>query len=251
MLYVFKAPFDRRENSGDAVVTRSYGQACLVARAMDVLGERWTLLIVRQLGLGPQRFSELLGALDGIGTNLLSERLKHLQIHDVVAKTVIGDPGSSHAYVLTERGEQLTPVIATLVDWAAALPPAPRDFQRRAEWALLAMKAAAVRSGASFDTVTELHIDGEVFWLYSGGGHTQLRTGPAPLSAGLVLSCSTLTLQELASGLVSVADAMARGDLRVDGDRASASEFFEVFRIPAGPALSAARGRRTAKTKRL
>lgn len=212
---------------------------------MDVLGERWTLLIVRQLGLGPQRFSELLVALEGIGTNLLSERLKRLQVHGVVNKTVMDDAGNNHAYVLTERGEQLTPVLSALVDWAAALPPAPKQLQRRSEWALLAMRATAGEAGARFDTVTELHIDGEVFWLYGDGDNTRLRPGSAPVRAALVLSCSRLTLQELATGHVSVADAAAGGELAIQGEIARAAEFFKTFRLPSGSAITVAPGRRT------
>lgn len=231
-------------------MTRSYGQACLVARAMDLLGERWTLLIVRQLGLGPQRFSDLLGALEGIGTNLLSERLKQLQAHDVITKTTLSGSGSTHAYALTERGEQLTPVLRALADWAAALPAAPADFQRRTEWALLAMRATAAQPGASFDTLTELHLDGEVFWVHGDGSHVQLRAGAAPVRSGLVLTCSRATLQALATGQLNVTDAAEGGDLQVDGDLASAAEFFRVFRLPAGPATTATTPRHTPKTRR-
>jgi DNA-binding HxlR family transcriptional regulator len=230
------------------LVTRSYGQACLIARALDVLGERWTLLIVRQLGLGPQRFSDLLEALEGIGTNLLSERLKQLQAYDVITKTTLSGPRSAHAYALTERGEELTPVLRGLADWAAALPVAPKEFQRRTEWALLAMRATAEQSAASLDTLTELHLDGEVFWVYGDGGHVRLRAGPAPVRAGLVLSCSRVTLQALATGQLSVTDATAAGDLQVDGDLATAAEFFRIFQLPAGPATMVTASRRRPKS---
>lgn len=224
---------------------RTYGQACLIARALDVLGERWTLLIVRQLGLGPQRFSDLLAALEGIGTNLLSERLKQLQTYDVIAKTALSGPGSAQVYALTERGEQLTPVLRALADWAAALPAAPKQFQRRTEWALLAMRAAAEQSGASFDPVTELHLDDEVFWVYGNAGHVQLRAGSAPVRAGLVLSCNRVTLQAMATGELSVADAAARGQLEVDGDMETAAEFFRVFQLPVGPSTMTSPARRS------
>lgn len=217
-------------------MTRTYGQACLIARALDVLGERWTLLIVRQLGLGPQRFSDLLVALEGIGTNLLSERLKQLQAYGVITKTTVGGPGSAPAYALTERGENLTPVLRALAHWAAGLPAAPKQFQRRAEWALLAMRAAAEQPGASFNTVTELHLDAEAFWVYGDGSHVQLRVGQAPVRTALVLSCSRATLQALATGALSVTDAATRGELEVDGDMDTAADFFRVFQLPVGPA---------------
>lgn len=231
-------------------MSRTYGQACLVARALDLLGERWTLLIVRQLGLGPQRFSNLLDGLEGIGTNLLSERLKQLQACEVITKTTLSGPGNSRGYALTERGEQLTPVLRALADWAAALPAAPNEFQKRTEWALLAMRASAEHPGASFDTLTELHLDDELFWVYGEDSQFHLRAGPAPVRPGLVLSCSRVTLQALATGQLSVSDAAARGELQVDGDMDTAAEFFRVFQLPAGPATMVAPQRRRPKTVR-
>lgn len=213
-------------------MTRTYAQMCLVARAMDVLGERWTLLIIRELGLGPRRFSDMLDGLPGIGTNLLSARLKHLEHHDVVTRIPLGGPGHSHAYQLTERGEAITPILAGLAQWGAGLEAPPTDYADRTRWALFAMRAGAAEAGAVFDTVTELVVGEETFWMYGDGTQNQLRVGPAPVRPGLRLSCSRATLHALAAHRVSVAAAAASGDLTVDGDIDTATAFFAVFALP-------------------
>src|SRR5581483_3423202 len=86
---------------------RSYRQYCGVARALDVVGERWTLLIIRDLLLGPRRYKDLLEGLPGIGTNLLADRLKELERHGIVRRTVLPPPAGSTVYELTDLGSAL------------------------------------------------------------------------------------------------------------------------------------------------
>jgi len=219
-------------------MTRTYSQKCLAARALDVLGERWTLLIVRELGLGPRRFSDLLDGLPGIGTNLLSARLKHLEQHDILTRVALDGPGVSFAYQLTDRGEAITPILGNLVQWAAGLPAPPPDYENRTRWALFAMRATAADRGAAFDTVTELIIGDDPFWMYGDGAHVLLRSGPAPVRPGLRLRCSQATLHAVATRRTTVAAATASGDLIVDGDIDTATEFFAVFAIPDAPAAT-------------
>ena len=214
------------------LMSRTYSQKCLAARALDVLGERWTLLIVRELGLGPRRFSELLDGLPGIGTNLLSARLKHLEQHDILTRAALDGPGQSFAYQLTDRGEAITPILGSLVQWAAGLPAPPRDYEDRTRWALFAMRATAADRGAAFDTITELIIDEDTFWMCGDGANVQLRPGRAPIRPGLRLTCSQATLRAVATQRTTVAAAAASGDLIVDGDIDTATEFFAVFTIP-------------------
>jgi DNA-binding HxlR family transcriptional regulator len=216
----------------------------LAARALDVLGERWTLLIVRELGLGPRRFSELLDGLPGIGTNLLSARLKHLEQHDILTRVALDGPGQSFAYQLTDRGEAITPILGSLAQWAAGLPAPPPDYEDRARWPLFAMRAIAGESAAAFDTVTELVIGDDTFWMYGDGAHVQLRPGPAPVRPGLRLTCSQATLHAVATHRVTVASAAASGDLVVDGDIDTATEFFAVFTVPYTPAATETTPRR-------
>lgn len=213
-------------------MTRSYGQACLVARALDVLGERWTLLIVRELALGPRRYGDLLEALPGMGTSLLAARLKHLEQYDVLRRTTLPGPGRAAAYELSGRGQGLLPVLASLAEWGAGLGAAPADYSVRAAWGMLAMRVTAAEDAAGYDTLTELVVDDETLWLQGDGARVRVELGRAPLKPGLRMTCGKKTFFALARGLVEVGEAVASEELVVDGDSDAARRFFDLFRLP-------------------
>src|SRR3954453_11339680 len=106
---------------------RRYGQYCSLAYALDVVGERWTLLIVRDLLLGPKRFTDLLDGLPGIGRNLLAARLRHLEAEGVVRRSVLPPPAASRVYELTEDGIELGLALAPLSRWGAKRMGMRRD----------------------------------------------------------------------------------------------------------------------------
>ena len=83
---------------------RNYHQFCAIAHALDIVGERWTLLVVRELLMGPKRFTDLLSNLPGIGTNLLAARLKELEEQGIIERSTLPPPAASSVYVLTELG---------------------------------------------------------------------------------------------------------------------------------------------------
>ncbi|MGI5405282.1 winged helix-turn-helix transcriptional regulator [Streptomyces chartreusis] len=213
---------------------RSYEQTCYIARSLDILGERWTLLIVRELTLGPRRYGDLLGALPGIGTNLLATRLRDLEQNDIVRRAALPGPGRAAAYVLTARGEALTPALAALADWGAGLPEPPSHHTGRAAWIMVAMRLTAPQQAAAFDTITELQVGGEVLWLHGDGSQVRLAVGPAPVTPGLRLTCERATFYALAAGRMTVDEACESGDLAVDGGFAAAALFFTLFNLPAG-----------------
>src|SRR5450432_2298106 len=107
--------------------SRSYGDACAIARALDVVGERWALLVVRELLLGPQRFSDLRHALPGASSNLVADRLRELEGRGVIGRRKLPAPASSRVYELTDWGRDLEPILLALGGWAidTPLPPAP------------------------------------------------------------------------------------------------------------------------------
>jgi DNA-binding HxlR family transcriptional regulator len=103
---------------------RSYGHYCPVAKTLDLVGGRWTLLIVRELLVGPQRFTDLHAALEGIPRNLLADRLRQLEAHGVVARQELPPPAARTVYELTGSGQELLPIIGSLAQWGLAhLPP--------------------------------------------------------------------------------------------------------------------------------
>ncbi len=117
---------------------RSYREVCGVARALDVVGERWTLLVVRELLAGPRRYTDLLAGLPGIGTNLLASRLKEMEAEGLLEKRLLPPPAASTVYQLTERGLGLRKVVTALGEWGMPLVlPLQKDDSVRAWWALL------------------------------------------------------------------------------------------------------------------
>jgi len=151
---------------------RSYRQFCGLARSLDIVGERWTLLLVRELLLGPRRYSDLLESLPGLTTNLLASRLKQLEGDGLVAKTPLAGSRAT-AYQLTERGAALEPVIMELGRWGGALMDAPRPEERvDMAWGLISMKRR-FRGGKKLRALFE--IDGRSFTLSFEGDYLSVQ----------------------------------------------------------------------------
>ena len=197
---------------------RSYDQYCTVARALDVVGERWTLLLVRELSTGPKRFKDLLEGLPGIGTNLLTARLKALEREGLVRRGTLPPPAGSNVYELTELGRSLEPVIVALSRWGAKLLGAPREEDDlRPGWAMVAMRSAIGPGWPSgFSGSYEFRIDDEVFHLKVGDGEVEVRQGAAP-DPDLVILGETRTFLAVTSGRLSPQEAVESGALRVEG----------------------------------
>ena len=116
---------------------KRYGQTCPIARALDVVGERWSLLLVRELSLGPRRYRDLATGLPGIPSNLLAARLKDLQAAGVITRRTLPAPTDVTVYELTEAGRALQPTLHELLDWGLRYGPEPSpDDAAQPGWAL-------------------------------------------------------------------------------------------------------------------
>lgn len=221
-----------------------------------MIGERWTLLIIRELLLGSRRFGDLLDGLPGIGPNLLSARLKRLEAEGLVARELLPPPAGSRVYALTERGRGLEEPVLGLARWGMEPIEAPRaGDELRPAWYALAMQAAFRPERAVVEESYQFDVDGETFHLRVAGGSAEVAHGPARDPA-FVLSASVEELLAVATG-----SAEPRDD-QLEGDRAAVRRFVEVFRLPlptaareprrsrstSGPARR--RGRRRAKARR-
>jgi DNA-binding HxlR family transcriptional regulator len=154
---------------------RSYDQYCGLARALDVLGERWTLLIVRNLLLGPQRYSELLRGLPGMTTNLLAKRLQEMEREGLIDR---GGAGDGTAYQLTPAGRALEPAIHALGRWGWQRIGRPTARDRRSiEWLLVALRRR-YRGGTTLSA--ELEADGEPYHLVLRGDSAEIGRGRVP-----------------------------------------------------------------------
>jgi DNA-binding HxlR family transcriptional regulator len=199
---------------------RSYGQHCTVARALDVVGERWTLLVVRELSTGPKRYKDLLEGLPGIGTNLLASRLKSLAGEGIVSRGTLPPPAGSSVYELTSLGRSLEPVMVELSRWGAGLMDTPREGDDlRPGWAAVAVRSAMAREAGASSGTYELRIDGEPFHVRVGDGQVEcveVWQGSSP-SPDLVVVGEADTFVAVASGRLSPEDAVGSGALRAEG----------------------------------
>lgn len=154
---------------------RSYEQNCALARTADVIGERWTLLLVRDLLVGPRRFNELLASLQGIGSNLLAKRLRDLEAAGLVTRAT----DSSRAYGLTERGRALEPAVLAMIRWGLLHGPENREGDHHQDdWDLLALKAAfQPERAANLATGVQFNTDGITGWVRISNGQMTIGRG--------------------------------------------------------------------------
>jgi DNA-binding HxlR family transcriptional regulator len=205
-----------------AIVIRMkrYGQRCPAAIALDVIGERWTPLIVRELLLGPKRFTDLADGLPGIGTNILTNRLAGLQDHGVVEKRTLPRPTPVAVYELTDAGRALAPVLRELRTWGARFgPPPPRGDAVRPAWIVQSAAGRNPRVGPG--RTCELRVGDDSFGLTGTDDAVDVRAGSVPTPEAVVTIEPRLFLR-LASGKVDPAD--AAGQIEVEGDRRVADE---------------------------
>lgn len=220
------------------VAKRGYRQYCATAQALDLVGERWTLLIVRELVVGPRRFSDLLEALTGIGPNLLSQRLKALEAAGVIARDVLPPPGASRVYHLTPLGRELEPVVFALARFGLRLlgPPQEGDVFRPASL-LLALRVTFDADAAPGLAATyELRVDGDTLWVRVADGAVETGAGHAPAGSEepvVRMETDGATLLEIAGGVCSPRDARAEGRVTVRGRTADYDRFFRLFTLPA------------------
>jgi DNA-binding HxlR family transcriptional regulator len=196
--------------------SRTYGQACPVAHAMDVLGERWALLVVRELRLGPRRYTDLAASLPGIGPNVLAQRLRELERSGVLRRRTLPAPAAAKVYELTPWGAELEPVFAALARWGMRSPQ-PLEGVLSPDSVLLGMRTF-FRGTEPWDAEIEIRLERDVYLLrVAGGAVTELRHGEAP-APDVVLSGGVDALHAVTSGRRSLDDALRAGALTVEGD---------------------------------
>ncbi|WP_433334795.1 winged helix-turn-helix transcriptional regulator [Spirillospora sp. CA-294931] len=197
---------------------RNYGQYCGLAAGLDLIGERWTLLIVRELLSGPCRYNELLANLPGIGTNLLADRLKFLGQCGIIRQRC-RESSKLRDYELTEQGEGLREAVLALARWGLGMldQPAPGDIVRP-RWAALAIEAILDPSRAGPDEQYEFRIDDEVFHVSVLGGQVTVGHGRAAIGHTLTLTTDSVTFVKIGAGSLNPLEATLTNRLVIDGD---------------------------------
>jgi DNA-binding HxlR family transcriptional regulator len=209
---------------------RRYGDPCGIARALDVVGDRWALLVVRELIFGPKRFRQLRDGLHGISPNVLSQRLRDLEDAGLVRHEMLEPPASVAVYELTARGRALEPVLLELGRWGSQEPVATaRELSVSA--LLVALKTVFDPAGAA-DAIYALRVDGQWFGLTVADGSAGIAAG-RPRQPTVTFDTDVATLRAVAFGREPVAEAERDGRLTVHGDRAAAERFTQMFPVPA------------------
>jgi DNA-binding HxlR family transcriptional regulator len=210
-------------------MSRLYNQYCPVARVLDLVGERWTLLIARELLLGPRRFTDLADGLPGIGTSVLTARLKQLEQSGLVSRRILPPPAASIVYELTEDALGLAGILAAMANWGMSLLGRPgHDDQVNGRWLVLGLAVTTKDAQAVPDGTYELRIDDDILDIRAIDGHLQPSQGPLPGPAATI-TMSADTLAAIASGELDIPSSRATRLITVEGDSASAHRLLEAL----------------------
>jgi DNA-binding HxlR family transcriptional regulator len=206
---------------------RTYGDPCGVARALDVVGERWALLVVRELLLGPKRFTDLHRGLGGASQNVLSQRLRELEAAGIVRRRRLGPPARASAYELTERGAALEPILVELGRWGR-----DRPMESTAELSVDALMLALKTTfdpGAAGDLKAslDLRVDDDALDVTVADGRLAVARGSAG-RADATIRTDARTLRELAFGGRRLDEAQAAGAVEVEGDAAAVQRLLDA-----------------------
>lgn len=214
---------------------RTYNQYCGIASALDVVGERWTLLIIRELLMGPRRYSDLITDLPGLGTNLLAERLKSLTDRGVIRQTQLPGGGARLAYELTDVGHQLRPVVLGLARWGMEFvgPMSPSEVIRP-HWGFLAVEAMFdLEKVPEIDEQYQFEVDDQVFHIDVRDGQPRAVKGPADAPA-MVAKVDAATFIEIGAGRQTPLAAMVTGRMKLDGDIDAVLRCCDLLGLEAG-----------------
>lgn len=211
-----------------------YAQFCALARSAEIVGERWTLLIFRELLLGAKRFSDLRDRLVGISTSVLAERLARLQAEGLIQASVMPPPAASTVYELTADGRALESAVRELIRWGARRMLPPRANERfEPEWIRLALWACARRSSTP-SIHYRLRITGDsdfVLDVAGGPAGTIVRTSSESDPVDLTITGDALAILALASGVLSPEAALASGKLEIEGQPSALESLATLFDV--------------------
>ncbi|QJT04955.1 transcriptional regulator [Streptomyces asoensis] len=199
---------------------RSYDQYCSAARALDTVGDRWTLLIVRELLAGPRRYTDLHADLPGVSTDVLASRLKDMERDGLTTRRRLPPPGAAYVYELTGRGRELLPVLQALGKWGEGELGERRPTDAlRAHWFALPLLRGLDDEAAGGAGLVEVRLDEGVFHLYVGAEDGPVYgDGPAPGEPDVRLVLDADTCTAIAQGGSGVLDAVRAGRIEVSGD---------------------------------
>lgn len=211
---------------------RTYGDPCGIARALDAVGERWALLVIRELLLGPKRFTDLRAGLPSLSPDVLSQRLRELEATGIVARRKLPPPAASQVYELTPRGRELEDVILALGRWGSAAPLPSRATEIGVDSTILGLKTLFSPAAAGdLDASVELRLAEHSFGARVAGGVLEIARG-APAEPDAMLVTEPGTLAALLWQGRSLAGAARAHEVEIAGDRRVLERFLRLFPLP-------------------
>jgi DNA-binding HxlR family transcriptional regulator/putative sterol carrier protein len=220
---------------------RTYCDGCATAHALDLVGERWALLVVRELLLGPKRFTDLRAGLPSASPNVLAQRLRELEVAGIVRRRKLPPPAASRVYELTDWGMELEPVVIGLGRWGARSPSRPQDAAIGVDSIILALRTMFdPRAADGLRARYELRLGEDHFRAEVANGRFEVIRGGAQ-RPDVTIETDPATLRALVFGGRGLDEALRSGNLKLEGDESAAARFLSLFALPepAAPAVGA------------
>jgi DNA-binding HxlR family transcriptional regulator len=215
-----------------ATTKRTYGDRCGVARALDIVGERWALLVVRELLLGPKRFTDLRAGLPHVGPDILAQRLRELEASGIVRRGTLPPPAGSRIYELTERGQQLEPVVLALGRFGSVAPFPEGEAQIGVDAVVIALKSLFTPGAADgFSATYELRLGEQGFRIDVADGRIEVGRGRAE-APDATIETDPGTLATVLWHGRKLDEARRSGDLAITGDAEAVTRFLGLFPLP-------------------
>lgn len=215
-------------------IKRSYDDQCAAAHALDLVGERWALLIVRELLLGPKRFTDLRTDLAAISPNVLTQRLGELESSGVVVRRKLPRPASAWVYQLTAWGQELEPIVLQLARWGVRSPSFLRGAALGSDALMLSFKAMyrpQAENAEAFTLTIRPGQDADDYQLRIAAGKLHVARGPASDAQACVVA-DPATLLALTYGHLKLDTAVDTFGAVYRGDKAALQRFFSMFSLP-------------------
>jgi DNA-binding HxlR family transcriptional regulator len=221
---------------------RSYDDGCAAAHALDLIGERWALLVVRELLLGPKRFTDLRTGLPNASPNVLAQRLRELEVAGVVRRRKLPPPAASRVYELTQWGEELEAVIISLGRWGARSASRPREAELGVDSLILSFRTMFdARAARGIRASYELRLGEDRFYALVADGRFEVARGGAEGQPDAIIQADAATLAALVYGGRQLEEALRAGDIEIEGDESAVERFVGLFPLPE-PAASTVGG---------
>ena len=220
---------------------RTYDDGCAAAHALDLIGERWALLAVRELLLGPKRFTDLRAGLPHVSPNVLAQRLRELERAGVVRRRKLPPPAASRVYELTDWGEELEPVILQLGRWGARSPSKPSDAELSVDSLILSLRTMFdSRADDELNASYELRLGEDRFRAVVADGRFEIARGDTE-QPDATIETDPATLTALVYEGRELTEALRSGDIKIKGDESTVARFLLLFPLPepAAPAAGA------------